>query len=88
MVRKLPILLGPHCIMSAYTQGYELKFCTETNFDTLISNLIFNMISLSRHDDVILEKSVKRQALSAQIHIFIDSMSQIILFLVDITLIA
>ena len=26
-------------IISAYTQGYELKFSTQTNFDTLISNL-------------------------------------------------
>ena len=30
------------------------------------------MISLWRHNEVIFEKSVKRQVLSAQTHIFID----------------
>ena len=34
------------------------------------------------------EKLVKRQASSAKIHIFIESVSQIILFLVDTSLIA
>ena len=46
------------------------------------------MKSLWRNLDVIFEKLVKRQALSAKIHIFIDSMSQIILFVVDISPVA
>ena len=33
------ILFGPHYIISAYTQDYELKFSIKTNFDTVISNL-------------------------------------------------
>ena len=41
MVEKLCILFEPHCIISDYTQDYELKFSTQTNFDTLISNLKF-----------------------------------------------
>ena len=41
MIKKLRVLLGPHCIISTYTQDYELKFSTQTNFDTLISNLKF-----------------------------------------------
>ena len=41
MDEKLRILFEPHCIISAYTQDYELKFSTQTNFDTLISNLKF-----------------------------------------------
>ena len=36
--RKLRIF-GPHCNILAYTQDYELKFCIQMNFDTLISNL-------------------------------------------------
>ena len=47
-----------------------------------ISNFIFNTISLWRHDVVIFEKSVKLQASSSQIHIFIDSVSSRILSLV------
>ena len=47
-----------------------------------------NIKSLRRHDDVIFEKSVKREASPAQIHIFIDSVSQIIFFLADISTIA
>ena len=46
------------------------------------------MKSLWRHYDVIFEKLVKRQASSAKIHIFIESLSQIILFLADTSLIA
>ena len=46
------------------------------------------MKSLWRNLDVIFEKLVKRQASSAKIHIFIDSMSQIILFVVDISPVA
>ena len=46
------------------------------------------MKSLWRHYDVIFEKLVKRQASSAKIHIFIESVSQIILFLVDTSVIA
>ena len=46
------------------------------------------MKSLWRHYDVILAKLVKRQALSAKIHVFIESVSQIILFLADTSLIA
>ena len=46
------------------------------------------MNSLWRHYDVILEKLVKRQVSSAKIHIFIESVSQIILFLADTSLIA
>ena len=49
---------------------------------------IFNMKSLWCHYDVIFEKLVKRLALSAEIHIFIESVSQIILFLADTSLIA
>ena len=41
MVEKLCVLFGPHCFLSAYTQDYELKFSTQTNFDTLISHLKF-----------------------------------------------
>ena len=41
MVEKLRNLSGPQCIISAYTQDYKLKFSTQTNFDTLISNLKF-----------------------------------------------
>ena len=43
---------------------------------------------LSRHYDIVFEKLVKEQASSAKIHIFINSVSQIILFLVDTLLIA
>ena len=43
---------------------------------------------LWRHYDVIFEKLVKQQASSAKIHIFIELVSQIILFLVDTSLIA
>ena len=39
IVKKLFILFGPHCNISAYTQDYELKFTIQTKFDTLISNL-------------------------------------------------
>ena len=46
------------------------------------------MKSLWRHYDVIFEKLVKQQASSAKIHIFIESMSQINLFLADTSLIA
>ena len=46
------------------------------------------MESLSRHYDVIFEQLVKRQTSSAKIHIFIELVSQIILFLVDTSLIA
>ena len=35
MVKKLCFLFGPHCIISAYTQDYELKFSTQANFDTI-----------------------------------------------------
>ena len=47
MVKKLHVLFEPHCITSAYAQDYESTFSTQTNFDTLISNLkfIFEMIS-------------------------------------------
>ena len=31
--------LGPHCLISAHTQDFELKFSIQTKFDTLISNL-------------------------------------------------
>ena len=43
------------------------------------------MKSLRRHYDVIFENFVKQQA-SAKIHIFIESVSQIIYFWVDISL--
>ena len=39
IVKKLFILIGPHCNISAYTQDYELKFTIQAKFDTLISNL-------------------------------------------------
>ena len=42
MVNKLCFLFGPDCIISAYTQDYELKFSTQANFDTMVSNFIFN----------------------------------------------
>ena len=42
MVNKLCFLFGPYCIISAYTQDYELKFSTQANFDTMVSNFIFN----------------------------------------------
>ena len=38
IVTKLRILSGPHCNISAFTQDYELKFSTQMNCDTLISN--------------------------------------------------
>ena len=90
MVEKLLILSGSYCNISAYAQHYELKFSIRTNFDTLISILthMSKIKSLWRYDDVIFEKSVKRYASSAQIHIFIDPVSQIIFFLVDISIIA
>ena len=47
-----------------------------------------NIKSLSRHYDVIFEKSVKRSASLAQISVFIDPVSQIIFFLVDISTLA
>ena len=47
-----------------------------------------NIKSLQRHYDVIFEKSVKRQASLAQIPIFIDPVSQIIFFLVDVSTMA
>ena len=31
----LTSVFGPHCIISAYTQDYELKFSTQANFDTI-----------------------------------------------------
>ena len=46
------------------------------------------MESLWRHYDVIFEKLVKQQVSSAKIHIFLELVSQIILFLVDTLLIA
>ena len=46
------------------------------------------MESLWRHYDVIFEKLVKRQASSAKIHIFLELVFQIILFLVETLLIA
>ena len=45
------------------------------------------MKSLWRHYDVIFEKLVKRQASSAKIHIFTELVSQIVLCLVDTSLI-
>ena len=50
-----------------------------------IWNHSFNIKSLRRHYDVILKKLVKWQASSAKIDIYIDSVSQITLFLVGIT---
>ena len=38
IVEKLRIF-GPHCIISAYAQDYEVKFSIQMNFDTLTSNL-------------------------------------------------
>ena len=49
-----------------------------------IWNRISNIKPLWRHYDVILKKLVKRQASSAKIDIYIDSVSQITLFLVGI----
>ena len=46
------------------------------------------MESLWHHYDVIFEKLVEPQASSAKIHIFIELMSEVILFLVDLSLIA
>ena len=40
--QKLCVPFGPHCIISACTQDYELKLNIQTNFDTLISNLKLN----------------------------------------------
>ena len=61
IVEKLRVRFGPHCIISAYTQYYELKFSTRTNFDTLIPNLEFcfqyDIVMISY--DVIFEKLVK-----------------------------
>ena len=53
-----------------------------------IWNHIFNMKLLWRHHDVIFEKLVKQQASWPKIHLFIDSVSKIILFLVHISPIA
>ena len=39
MVKKLPILFGQNCNISASTYDYELKFSTQTKFDTMTSNL-------------------------------------------------
>ena len=50
-----------------------------------IWNHIFNIKSLWRHYDVILKKLVKRKASSAKIDVYIDSVSQITLFLLCIT---
>ena len=33
----------PHCIISASIQDFELKLSTQTNVDTLISNLKVNV---------------------------------------------
>ena len=75
MLRQIVVKLCPlfvqHCIISAYTQDYEMKFSTVTNFDTY--DLKFKINSN-------IQKLVKRQALSPQILIPIDSVSQIILF--------
>ena len=71
---------------------FMLKIMSWNSPDKLISilwfqiwNHIFNIKSLWRHYDVILKKLVKRQASSAKIDVYIDSVSQITLFLVDIT---
>ena len=64
-----------YCIISAYTQDYELKFTRQTNFDTLISNLksYFQykivMTSLWRN---IKKKLVKGQASLAKIDVYVD----------------
>ena len=39
VVKKLRILFGPLFNISAYSEGYDLKFSIQTKFDTLISNL-------------------------------------------------
>ena len=46
------------------------------------------MESLKRHYDIIFEKLVKGQDSSAKIHIFLELVPQIILFLVYVLLIA
>ena len=68
-----------------------LKIMSWNSPDKLISILWFQIWTayfqykpLWRHYDVILKKLVKRQASSAKIDIYIDSVSQITLFLVDI----
>ena len=81
-----------------YTQDYELKFSIQTSRNdplhvkrlhvTRISNHIFNIEPLERYYNVIFEGSVKGQASSAKIHIFFESVSQMILFLVGASLIA
>ena len=43
---------------------------------------------LRHHYDIIFERLAKWQALSAKIHIFTESVSQIILFLADTSLVA
>ena len=59
MVEKLCILFGPQFITSAYTHEYELKFSTQTNFDTLISNLKFYFLYGYDVMMTLFEKSVK-----------------------------
>ena len=39
IVKKLRILFGLHCNISACTPDYGLKFSIQTKFDTLTSNL-------------------------------------------------
>ena len=86
IVEKWLTVSGPYCIISVL-----LKIMSWNSPDKLISilwfqiwNYIFNIKSLWRHYDVILKKLVKWQASSAKIDIYIDSVSQITLFLVGI----
>ena len=82
IVEKLRILLGHVAIPQPILKTMSLKFRIQTKFDTLISNLksyFRHKIVMTSHD-IILEKLIKQQV---KIHIFIESVSQIIVFLVD-----
>ena len=67
--------------------NYELKLSIQVDFDTLISNQKLNF-QYYFFNIIILKKSVEWQALSTEIHISIDTVSQIIIFLVHVTSIA
>ena len=47
------------CIISVCTEDYELKLSTETNLDTLISNLKLDLIIFLRDNDIIYHEHAK-----------------------------
>ena len=90
MIENLRIDLGHIAISQliltdmSWNSACILNLMLQSQIWTYMSNIR----SLWPHYDAIFKKSVKRSASSTEIYIFIDSVSQIIFFLVDISTIA